>query len=131
MKLYPVGIVGEANYQTAIMQCHEGERVFICHEQDNPYDTLALRVERRNREVIGYIPRSHWLRKAIHDEGRGCTATIKSINLGDEGKTGIVLDVGLCDDEIMIRHYAAPTIPAPTKTDGIAGLIRGIFAGLK
>jgi hypothetical protein len=58
MKIYPLGLVGESNYQAAIAQCHEGERVGIYHEPDNPYDDLALRVENNIGQVIGYISRS-------------------------------------------------------------------------
>jgi hypothetical protein len=75
----------------------------ICHEPDNPYDELALRVDNDRGEIIGYIAKDSWLRGAIHDEGKGCVATIKSIGTGSEGLLGVVLDVTLANDAILVR----------------------------
>lgn len=131
MKLYPLGLVGESNYQPAIASCSEGERVFVCIEENNPFDDRALRVERPNGQVIGYIPRTSWLRDAIHDQGRGCAATIKSISRGNDGLAGVVIDVCLCDDDLRVRQYAAPVQTQQKQGSGFTGLIRGIFSGLK
>jgi hypothetical protein len=105
MKIYPLGIVGESNYQASIAKCRQGESVQICHETENPFDPQALRVENFLGKVIGYIPKDCWLRDAIHDQGRGCAATIKDIMLGDSGIYGVVLDVTLTDDTVNVRKY--------------------------
>lgn len=77
---YPFGIVGEASYQPAIRRCATGQRVLVLHERNNPYDDFALIVVTGDGETIGYIPKSSWLRDAIHEEGKGCAATIMSID---------------------------------------------------
>lgn len=105
MRLYPVGLVGESHFRIAISACHTGMRVYICHEHDNPYDDLALRVDTADGLTIGYIPRSNWLREAIHEEGRGATCTISSLNPAPGGNIGVVLDATLTDDDIPIRDY--------------------------
>ena len=96
-RTYQLGIVGEATYQPAIRQCSEGQGVEVVHEPSNPYDNMALAVT-ADGQVIGYVPRDCWLRKAIHDEGKGCDATIRSINAGAKGLLGVVLDVRLSDE---------------------------------
>lgn len=103
-KIYPLGLVGERNYQLEISSCSVGERVFVCKEPDNPFDDMALKVETASGRTIGYVPRSSWLRDAIHEQGRGVTATIKSMD-GDMGLIGVVLNVTLTDDELRERRY--------------------------
>lgn len=106
VKVYSTGIVGESNYQDAIKETCAGERALICHEERNPHDKLALRVENAAGQIIGYIARSSWLRTAIHDEGRGCAATVKSVGQSEDGTMlGVVLDVTLTDDDLPIRRY--------------------------
>ena len=105
MKLYKTGIVGESHYQRAIKGCVAGDRIKVCHEPDNPYDGLALRVDTAYGETIGYIAKSSWIRDAIHAEGRGIAGTIASINRGDSGLLGVVLDVTLTDDDVAERSY--------------------------
>jgi hypothetical protein len=94
-RTYQLGIVGESNYQRAIGRCSTGDAVQIVHEPDNPYDDCALAVVTMDGETIGYIPRACWLQDAIHDEGKGCDAAIKSINTAGDGLLGVVLDVTL------------------------------------
>lgn len=106
MKIYPVGLVGESQYQSEIRNCSEGEPVRICHETGNPHDELALRCETRDGTVIGYIARSSWVRRALHEEGRGCAATIKSIASAGDGLFGVVIDVTLTDDPLLQRPFA-------------------------
>jgi hypothetical protein len=103
-KGYPVGLAGESNYQAAICICRAGETVSVCHEIGNPHDENALVVLSNRGEKIGYIPRSSWLRDAIHEEGKGCEATILSIE-GEREPMGVVIDVRLTDDELEIRDY--------------------------
>lgn len=110
-KGYPVGLAGESNYQAAISVCREGEAVRVCHEIGNPHDEEALVVVSSRDEIIGYIPRSNWLRDAILEEGRGCEATIISIE-GDREPMGVVIDVQLTDDDLEMRNYS-PADRAP------------------
>ncbi|SNS53770.1 HIRAN domain-containing protein [Sphingomonas laterariae] len=126
-KLYPVGIVGERNYQSAIKRCRQGERVYICHEPDNPYDDLALKVETGGGQTIGYIARTSWLRDAIHEEGRGCTATILSIAAGDAGALGVVLNVALSDDDVRERSYASERVGVGETMGAIGRSIAKLF----
>lgn len=90
---YKVGVVGEANFQSAIARCAVGERVEVFHEIGNPHDAKALVVVDRRRETIGYVGRDHWLRDLIHDEGRSCEATIAGIHEAVPGKLAVVLNV--------------------------------------
>jgi len=57
MKVYPLGIVGEAHCQDAIDWCYPGDPVRICHEVDNPFDNMALKVETQYGDKLGYIPK--------------------------------------------------------------------------
>lgn len=113
LKIYPVALVGESHCQAEIECSHDGERVWICHETGNPFDPLALRVESYRGEKLGYIARSSWLRDAIHQQGRGTAATIKSID-GEEGLRGVVINVTLTDDEVGLRHYEPPAAEPPS-----------------
>ena len=113
-KRYPVGLAGESNYQGAICVCREGEPVRVCHEIGNPYDHDALVVVSSRNETIGYIPKSSWLRDAIHEEGKGCEATILSIE-GEREPMGVVIDVRLTDGELDTREYSRePTASGAT-----------------
>ena len=101
-KIYPVGIVGEVNYQDAIERTHEGEPARILKEPNNPYDPKALRVENTDGDTIGYIPKAHWLRDAIFEDGRGVAASIKSVK---GSPLGVVIDVTLTGDDLAVREY--------------------------
>lgn len=111
-KPYPVGIVGEASYQGAIRHCYAGQRVHILHEADNPYDREALAVVTDDGETLGYIARDCWLQGAIHEEGRGCEASIKEIAASDAKKLGVVIDVTLCGRGVGTRAFSGA--PATT-----------------
>lgn len=117
-KTYPVGIVGEASYQTSIGRCSAGQRVHIVHEPDNPYDKLALAVVTADGLTIGYVARESWLRDAVHEEGSGCEAAIKEISSAGPGKLGIVLDVRLCDDDIAVRTFNRPSAAKADESKG-------------
>lgn len=126
MKSYSVGIVGESNYQAAIRNCAPGDRVDVMHEIDNPYDDRALAVVTDGGATIGYIAKSSWLRDAIHDEEKGCGASIRSIQQADGGELGVVLDVTLNDEMLGTRAYARDGAlgNAPSK-----GLFARLFGG--
>lgn len=104
-KVYNLGVVGESNYQRQIAQCRVGERMYVCHEPSNPYDDMALRVDTEEGQTVGYVPKNSWLRDAIHEQGRGVTATIASITGEGKGHRGVVLSVTLSDDDVPVRDY--------------------------
>lgn len=121
-KLYRVGIVGEKNYQPAIRDSWEGQSIRICHELENPYDEKALKVLNSDGACIGYISREHWLRRAIHKEGRGVAGIIYRISDGGTGKNfGVVIQVTLTDDQVPQVIFDRPrpekTLPPPEKVD--------------
>lgn len=104
---YKVGIVGEANYQPAIKATRRGEAVTILRELGNPYDSDALVVRCARNKTIGYVARDSWLREAILDEGKGCTASIASIQRNGAPHLGVVLDVTLNNDAPAECRYSA------------------------
>ena len=88
--VYPVGIVGEASYQSAIRRARVGQPVRLTHEPSNPHDDRAISVQNLHGERIGYLPRDSWLHSVMLDEGKNIAGRIKSI----EGRPmGVVLDV--------------------------------------
>lgn len=131
-RTYQVGLVGESNYQSAIRRCTAGQRVEIVHERGNPYDDLALVVVTERGDTIGYVPRDCWLQGAVHDEGKGCDATIKSVGSGDSGKLGVVLDVCLNTEEVGAREFkrAPVSTHAPSLRQSTKPVAKGWFARL-
>lgn len=115
-KRYPVGLVGESNYQQAIRAMKVGDPVWLEREPDNPHDPAAIRVVDCDDNVLGYIPRDHWLKRAMIEEGRECPAKIKEIHGGDRGRPsrGIVLDVEVPSAREMSGKDAGVT-DAPTE----------------
>lgn len=121
-KSYPVGLSGESHYQDAIGRCVANMPVTIAFEYGNAYDKRALVVLAPGDQVIGYIPRDHWLKRAIWDEGKGCSATIEEI-AGLSGKLGVILRVTLDSTAIgqappslalaRLSPAASPLPPAP------------------
>lgn len=103
-KSYPVGIVGERSYQLAIRRLREREAVTLWHEPDNPYDDRAIAVATSGGDTIGYLPRDFWLRDALLDEGKPCTA--KVLRLAKDGRTtGVVIEVTLAGTAIETRAF--------------------------
>ncbi|MGX7926488.1 HIRAN domain-containing protein [Tsuneonella sp. HG094] len=109
-KSYSVGIVGESNYQAAIRNLREGERVFLQPEPDNPHDPRAIAVRDGEGQTIGYIPRDSWLTGAIIDEGKGSRALVERIDGGDRGRPslGVVLAVELGEKGAPVVAAAKP-----------------------
>lgn len=106
VRTYLLGIVGEASYQAQIRCCRSGQSVEIFHEPGNPHDSFALAVVTSGGETIGYVPRDCWLQDAIHEEGKGCDATIRSINTAANGMLGVVLDVSLNTNGVSERAFS-------------------------
>ena len=103
-KFYPVGIVGERSYQDAIARLNEGQQVMLWHEPGNPYDDRAIAVAMSTGATIGYLPRDHWLRDVLLDEGKPFTAWV--LRLAKEGAaTGVVIEVTLSGKPIGERAF--------------------------
>lgn len=120
-KTYSVGIVGESNYQSAIRDLREGEKVFLEPEPDNRHDPRAIAVRDGDGETIGYIPRDHWLTGAMLDEGKAARATVEAIFGGERGKPmlGVCIEVelgapGRMEGAIRAASAAGAHRPAPT-----------------
>jgi hypothetical protein len=96
---YPVGLVGELNYQRAILDARPGDRVEVLHDIGNPYDDQALVAKTAGGATLGYVARDSWLRTAIHDEGQCCEAIIFAIHPGEHG-AGVVVSVNVKPGEI-------------------------------
>jgi len=108
---YSVDIVGESKYQPALEAICGGrtdesqETIVVAtlvHEDDNPYDNRAIRVDIQGR-TVGYLSRENarQYRKAIRDGGYpGITATCSAMIVGgwdrgrgDRGHYGVKLDL--------------------------------------
>ena len=100
---YPVQIVGEQHYQDAIAGLNQGDTVTLWHEPNNPYDDEAIAVARDDGATLGYIPSDSWLRRALLDEGKGCTATVQTVGQGKRGFVEIELAVVLDGEPIDER----------------------------
>lgn len=106
-RLYPVGVVGESNYQPAIRRTRVGQPVSFKHEPSNKYDRRAIMVTSSNGELIGYLPRESWLHRVMLDEGQQVSARIKAI---DGSPRGVVLDLVLGTPEeltLAVAHEPA------------------------
>ena len=104
-KKYPTSIVGERSYQPAIKRCREGEPVTLMLEPDNPYDADAIAVVSKRGETIGYLARSCWIREPVLEEGKGCVATIASIQSGEKSIIGVVLEASICPQPLASRSF--------------------------
>ena len=103
-KSYPVGIVGESNYQGTIRHLRVGQLVKLLHEPSNPYDSRAIAVAASNGDTIGYIPRDFWLRDALLDEAKPCSARVLNLSKGPKA-TGVTIEVALAGEPIGERAF--------------------------
>lgn len=104
---YPLGLVGESNYQPAILKCREGEPVTLLREPDNPHgkNGRVIVAECLRGSTIGYVSNDSWLQDVIHDEGKGCAARILSISKAVSGHLGVVIDIELNDSGLGVRPF--------------------------
>lgn len=102
---YPVGLVGEQSYQDAIGRSAAGETATLLREPDNPYDDEAIVVVSARSETIGYIPRDSFVQDVVHEQDKGCTATILSIEPGARGFQEVVLDLTIGGEPIGERAF--------------------------
>lgn len=105
---YLAPVVGEQYHVEAVGKCRAGEPVTLVHEQGNPHDPLALAVLSVRGECVGYIPRDHWLRRAVMEDRRGCYALIREIIPGQKGRRQIVLSAQLRTGPVGTVYYGAP-----------------------
>jgi hypothetical protein len=126
-KLYPVGIVGESNFQDAVKSTNLSDYVDIVIERENPHaeNGVALRVDNMDGDTIGYVPADSWLRRAILEDGSGCLARVS----GKAGRpVGIVIEVQLGPEEVPTVVYGDRTSQGSSKSGcfGIALLIPSV-----
>lgn len=81
-RAYAINVVGWAYYQNGIGKCRAGDRLELFRELGNPYDSRATVVKTVGGETIGYVPRSSWLQRVIHDDGCGATVLFKGLETG-------------------------------------------------
>lgn len=103
-KTYPVGIVGESNYQDAIEFLRTGEIVKLWHEPGNPFDSRAIAVAASDGDTIGYIPRDFWLREALLDEGKPVIARVMRLAKGPKA-IGVTIEVALAGVPLGKRPF--------------------------
>ncbi|MES2173845.1 MAG: HIRAN domain-containing protein [Pseudomonadota bacterium] len=96
-KSYTIGIVGESkknidgsSRQTIIKRCHEGQRVRLVAEPDNPYDGAAIFVCTERGEGLGYISRDHneWIGKKLA-KGQLLDSRIYAVIGGDKERRSV------------------------------------------
>ena len=104
---YLVGLVGTVHYQVELTGRSAGDPITIEHELDNPYDDGALAAVGPGGETLGYVPRDSWLRDALLERGKGCSAKIEGLQRGESGLIGAVLSVTLTGNEVRQRRYTA------------------------
>ena len=102
---YPVALVGTVHYQDELTRRSAGDPITIEHEPENPYDEGALAAVGPTGEVLGYVPRDSWLRAAVLEQGKGCSATIEGLERATNGLIGAVLYVTLSGDRVREREY--------------------------
>ncbi|GAA4013323.1 hypothetical protein GCM10022280_09440 [Sphingomonas swuensis] len=104
--IYPVTIFSGRVYREAIERCWVGEEVSIAREVGNPRDPRAVAIISTRDEVIGRMPRDHWLVCAIYDEGQGCDASLIRMRLDVEDAISLVIGVTLRSDTgVVTRKY--------------------------
>jgi hypothetical protein len=108
-KTYPVPLVGEQHYQDAVELLELGEEVFVRHQPHNPYDAMALAAVDAAGDVIGYVPKDCFLRGAVFEQGKACSATVRSLEDDERGHgfIHVYLDIELCDGPIDTCEYVA------------------------
>lgn len=106
---YSIPLVGEQHYQAAVRQLAEGDALVIVHEPDNPYDGQALAVRTLGDATIGYLTRDCFVRELVHDEGKGCRATVEAIedDQRGEGFLHVTIAAEKCAEPVEQRRYRA------------------------
>jgi hypothetical protein len=132
-RAFPVPIVGESHYRTAVKATKVGDYVDLILEEGNPHAAggKALRVDNMDGDTIGYIAEDNWAYRAIVSEEQGALARVLSKHGGRGAPTGIVLEVQLGPEEVPRVPYGRS--PPRQATSGclliFALLPLGAFAG--
>lgn len=128
-----IHIVGESNYQPAILGIRPGDAALLVREPKNPHDRNAVQVDVRGKKV-GYLPRDMAAGIAgLIDRGGRPTAVVRRLIGGrlNEPMVGVMLNVRL--DGGDASRWIDPELPplmanAPERTTGKSFLSR-IFGG--
>ena len=115
---YSLDIVGEYKYQSALEKICRGRtegghgkiiQATLIHEDDNPYDNKAIRVD-VDGMTVGYLSRENAgeYRKRLKEAGHpGITATCSAIIVGgwgrgsgDKGHFGVKLDLPMVEERL-------------------------------
>lgn len=117
MKGYPVGLVGESNYQANIRQCKVGDPVFLYREPGNPHDPHAIVVTDRFNRRLGYISRENFVQRVVHEDGCGISAEIFGlrVNDGSAGVIEVVIDAVVIDDPLGEMAFHPDVLPTKPK----------------
>jgi hypothetical protein len=103
---FPVSLVGEQHYRAAVAAIGVGDEVRIWHEPGNPYDAFALAVTDARGQTLGYLPKDCFLRRAVHDEGKGCSGTVLNLHKGERGFTQVTIEVELGGEPVQQREFS-------------------------
>ncbi|WP_278983227.1 HIRAN domain-containing protein [Sphingobium yanoikuyae] len=110
-EIYFLRITGVSHHQEALAETCVGEAVRFFHEPDNPYDCMAIRVENSGGRTIGYVPRTSWLRTAVHEQGRGVAGVVDSIGMSRACLLGVTISVTICADHVKVVSYFPDRAP--------------------
>ena len=102
-KAYPVGLVGEQNYQAAVRALVVGETVKLLSEPKNQFDDNAIVAVNVRGQTLGYVPKANWLYDAINNEGQGAEASVKFVGMTENGFWNVVIDVVMNGQGIGVR----------------------------
>ena len=80
----------------------------LLREPANPFDTGAIVAAMPGGATIGYVPRDSFLRRAVHEEGKGTIARVALLQPGKRGFVEVVLEVALTGRELGERAYRRP-----------------------
>lgn len=127
--------------QDLIRNCHNGEKLDLVRDNNNKHDNNAIKVLRKNGEMLGYISKEITLRLApIIDENAKCYAVVTKItggtddynygcNIGIHSLSSTVQQVSVngdytCNNKSPTTYKANPNIPL---TEIIGGKIDDLF----
>ena len=103
---YPVQVVGESNYQSAVRTLRAGQPMRLVHEPNNPYDQRAVSVRTTRGKIVGYLPRGSWVTEVLLDQELPVDASVLEVSSGQAGQRGVVLHVVVgAGDGVEVRGY--------------------------
>jgi hypothetical protein len=112
VQAYAVNVSGETFYQDAIRRCRVGNGAVLYREPDNPHDPRAIVVKMLDGSTIGYVPKTSWLQRVVHEEGLGAEVTIQALHPGPP--MAVILAVAVSAGPVdECRYSASPGDAAP------------------